>query len=101
MPRKLDLVSGIKTLASYSPAFLSAFLLILCFPKADLGWLVWVALIPLFRFLLQPGTLKRAIYAGYFTGVIFYAGLLYWIFITCRVGGVSAPFSFLAWVGLS
>ncbi|MBI4056673.1 MAG: apolipoprotein N-acyltransferase, partial [Elusimicrobia bacterium] len=81
--------------------YLSAVLLILCFPKPDLGWLAWIALFPLLKFLLQSGTRERAFRAAYIAGVIFYTGLLYWIYVTCRAGGVSPIFSLLAWLLLS
>ncbi|MBI4051331.1 MAG: apolipoprotein N-acyltransferase [Elusimicrobia bacterium] len=86
---------------NYFLPILSAVLLILCFPKPDVGWLAWVALVPLLRFLFGPRTWRLAFGTAYAAGCLFYGGLLYWIYFTCRAGGVSPLFSFLAWAALS
>ena len=59
-------------------AVLTAVLLTLSFPRADLGWLGFVALVPLL--LAIRGTSPReAAWIGFLTGAVFFAGLLYWI----------------------
>lgn len=56
----------------------SAVLLILSLPKFDLGTLAWVGLVPLLV-ALDGKSLKRAFFLSYITGLIFFAGITYWI----------------------
>ncbi len=58
--------------------FLSAFLLIASFPKVDLHFLIWIALVPLLL-ILEESTPRRAFWAGYGTGFLFFAGSVYWL----------------------
>lgn len=57
---------------------LSAILVILSFPRSDYWILAWLAFVPLFFVLENKSKLKRFIYS-YFTGVIFWAGTIYWL----------------------
>ncbi len=56
----------------------SALLLILAYPNFNLGYLAWVALIPLFFALENKKTSQRFI-IGYIFGVVFFSGILYWL----------------------
>lgn len=59
-------------------ALFTSLLLVLSFPRADLGWLGFVALVPLL--LAVRGTSPReAARLGFLSGVAFFGGLLYWI----------------------
>lgn len=62
----------------YAAAAASGILLAGAFPPLDLGWLAWVALVPLFWSIRSapPGTAFRL---GYLTGVVWFGLLLFWI----------------------
>lgn len=75
---RLPLISG--TIRPALLAGLSGLLIVLSFPKADLSFLAWIALIPLLT-TLEGQTPKAAFKLGFFTGLIAYAGLLYWVMI--------------------
>ncbi|MDD2751894.1 MAG: hypothetical protein PHN59_02030, partial [Candidatus Omnitrophica bacterium] len=64
---------------------LSAALLIFSFPRFDLGFLAWVAFIPLF-FALKNLTRPKAFLLAYLTGVIFWFGNIYWLVHVTLVG---------------
>lgn len=72
------------------------------YPKVSYGLLAWVALAPLAAAVV---TLKRfwsSFFYGWLTGILVNAGLFYWIYYTCVVGGgVSVGWSVAAWLGLS
>lgn len=76
-------------------------LLILSYPKANLDFLAWIALAPLTIAILRTKNPGRAAGIGFLSGTIFHLGLLYWIYSTCRAGGVSVFFSGAAWIALS
>lgn len=57
---------------------ISAFLLILAFPRFNLQLLAWIALIPLF-FALEDKNPKQRFITGYAFGIIFFSGILYWL----------------------
>ena|SRR3989338_3110292 len=57
--------------------FLSSVLLILSFPKTDFWVLTWVGLVPLL-FALDGKTKIVSFFIGYITGILFFAGTLYW-----------------------
>ena len=59
-------------------SFLSAVLLILAFPKFDLGFLAWIGLVPLF-IALKDKSLKWAFGLSFLTGITFLMGIFYWI----------------------
>jgi apolipoprotein N-acyltransferase len=75
---RLPLISGV-----FRPVLLALFsgLLIACsFPKADFSFLAWFALIPLLT-ALEGRTTRSAFKLGFLSGLIAYAGLLYWVII--------------------
>ena len=59
-------------------SFFSALLVILSFPKFDLGFLAWIALVPLFC-ALKDKSLKWAFGLSFLTGISFLMGIFYWI----------------------
>lgn len=67
-------------------ALLSGFLLAVAFPKWDLTYLLFVALIPLF-WALQGKSLKAAFGLGLLAGLAHYVVLLYWIVYVTHVHG--------------
>src|SRR5439155_20744716 len=58
-------------------ACVSGILYPLCFPDFDLGWLAWVVLLPL-HFALDGAAPRRAFWLGWLTGLISFAGPMYW-----------------------
>jgi apolipoprotein N-acyltransferase len=68
---------------------LSAALLTLIFPPAELNYLAWVALVPVLLLLRKAGPL-RAFLCFLATGFLFYSALIHW---TLTVEGVN-PFNF-------
>jgi apolipoprotein N-acyltransferase len=79
-------------------AALSGLLLILCFPKADLGPLAFAALTP---FLLSfPFERSRAAFGyGFLSGFVFFSGLLYWVAVFTH--HVIGWLGVVAWLGLA
>ena len=67
-------------------AILSGLLLAAGFPKWDLTWLLFVALIPLF-WALQGQSLRSALVLGLISGLVHYLVLLYWIVYVTHVFG--------------
>jgi apolipoprotein N-acyltransferase len=77
----------------------SGFLLTLCFPKFEISWLAWFAVVPLFV-ALRNLSLKNSFYIGLFAGLVHYLSLLYWLNGTMSAYGhlpfyVSIPVLFL------
>ena len=69
----------------------SAILLILAFPKTDLGILGWVGLIPL-MLALEGKNPRQAFGLSYLCGIVFFAGTLYWfIYVDILVALIGAP----------
>jgi apolipoprotein N-acyltransferase len=64
----------------------SGILLILAFPKFDLELLAWVALIPLF-FSVEGKGLYHSFILGFFTGIISFLGIIYWIIVAVHTYG--------------
>lgn len=56
----------------------SGLLLVLAFPAADLGWLAWIALVPLL-IAIDGQSPSQAFRLGYLTGAVFFGGLLEWM----------------------
>lgn len=74
---------------------LTGLLLIASFPRADQGYLAWVAFVPLVAFVFRAKTAARAFWGGFIAGGIQYFALLIWIpAVLARYGGVPAG---LAW----
>jgi apolipoprotein N-acyltransferase len=80
---------------------LTSVLVILAYPKLDIGWLAWFALGPLCYFLIKTKTLRSAAGGGLLCGFLTYLGLLYWIYPTMRAGGVNPAVSALGLVLLA
>lgn len=70
---------------SISFAILSALLLILCFPKLNIGYLAWFALVPLL-IAIKDRSLKSAFGICFIAGMIFYPGIFYWFKLIKGVG---------------
>ena len=82
----------IKTNLIFLLPILSGVLLILAYPPYDLGFLVWISLIPLFWFLgLKQVSPKKALIGGTLAGILFFGKLFSWLFAT-------APFE---WLGMA
>jgi apolipoprotein N-acyltransferase len=84
----------------------SGVLIALSFPKADLSFLAWIALIPLL-IALEGASLRRAFRLGFTCGLSAYAIILYWINIVVTHYGhlpwaVSIPLylMLLAWLAM-
>ena len=71
----------IKRYQNWILAGISGILLILSFPSFNLYPLGWIGLIPLLIALQSTSTWKSAFLHGYFTGAIFFLGLVYWIIL--------------------
>ncbi|MCM8783631.1 MAG: apolipoprotein N-acyltransferase [Candidatus Omnitrophica bacterium] len=63
---------------SFSLCFISALLLILSFPSTDFYLFAWFGLVPLF-FALKNKNKKQTFFLSYLWGLIFWAGILYWL----------------------
>ena len=97
-------VSGLrfkKILSFFLLPFFTSLLLILSYPKFNLGFLAWLALAPLTIAIWKAKNISSALIAGLIAGFCFYAGILYWIYITMIAGGVSSGISLLGWMALS
>jgi apolipoprotein N-acyltransferase len=70
---------------------LSGLLLVLCFPKAHLPRLVWVACLPMFIVLAKERRPKYAFLLGYVCGAVFFLGSCYWFVTVTRVYGGLPP----------
>ena len=75
--------------------FVSALLLYLSGPKADLFLLAWVALVPLFYVLYKAKNKKSSFLYGYLFGVFFFAFMFFWINGLNKYGGLLAH---IGWV---
>jgi apolipoprotein N-acyltransferase len=83
----------VQYLITYGPAVISGSILVLCFPKPDLFLMSWVALVP-FLLSLYNKSLKQAFRAGFFFGIPYFFGTLYWIYHSINnYGGFSFPAS--------
>jgi len=60
-------------------ALLSGIFLFLSFPKFGLGFIAWIAFVPLFIALRDVVTLRRAMVLGWITGLTACVGVMYWI----------------------
>jgi|UniRef100_A0A7V6DQH2 apolipoprotein N-acyltransferase len=67
-------------------AVLSGFLLVVAFPRYDQSLLLFVALIPLL-WALKGQSRQAGFWLGFVNGVVFYLGLLSWIFFVTYVYG--------------
>ena len=72
-------------------AALSGALLTAAFPKPDLGWVAWVALVPLLWAVRGKG-LREAFRLGWLCGLVHYATALAWIrYVVGHYGGLALP----------
>ena len=72
----------------------SAILLILSYPLPNLEFLAWVAFVPLFFAIENKKPLARFL-LGYITGIIFFAGTIYWL-VHVTLAGVVVLVLYLA-----
>lgn len=70
-----------KRYQSWVLAGVSGFLLILSFPSFNLFPFGWIGLVPLLLALQSTSSWKSAFLHGYFSGGIFFLGLVYWIIL--------------------
>jgi len=69
-------------------AFLSSLFLFLSFPKFGTGLFAWIALIPFF-YSLRGKTVYQGASTGFFIGMLFHVGLIYWIaYVTVVYGNL-------------
>jgi apolipoprotein N-acyltransferase len=88
-------------LRQVAPAVLAtALLYVLSFPSFNLGFLAWIAFVPLLN-ALPFGMPGRAAKLAFAAGFLANLGTLYWIYPTCRAGGVDPFVSALATAALS
>lgn len=74
---------------------LTALLLIASFPKTGLGWLAWLAFVPLIVFTYRASGVRTAFWGGFIAGFLELLGLLIWMpEVLTRYGELSTP---LAW----
>ncbi|MDD5722453.1 MAG: apolipoprotein N-acyltransferase [Syntrophales bacterium] len=67
-------------------SLLSGLLVCLSFPKADLSFLIWIALVPIL-YAIRNKDLPGAFRAGFVAGLVYNTGLVYWIvFVVVRYG---------------
>ena len=76
---------------TFSLAAASGVLLALSFPKFGHPAVAWIALAPLLLALAQPVTLLRASALGLTSGVVYFAGTLYWMSGVMSVYGMLHP----------
>jgi apolipoprotein N-acyltransferase len=59
-------------------AGLAGLLLPLCFPDFNLGWLAWIALVPL-HLALDGAAPRRALWLGWLAGFLAFTGIMSWV----------------------
>lgn len=67
-------------------AILSALMLTLAFPKADQGWLAWIALVP-WLLAIRQMRFKSGFMLGFGFGMVLHLGLVYWTVHTMHLYG--------------
>ncbi|MBF0539832.1 MAG: apolipoprotein N-acyltransferase [Nitrospirae bacterium] len=90
----------IPSLQRYFPVLLSSFLLISSFPKLNLSFLVWIALVPFLFYVLKAQNPRESFKIGLIFGVIFFYGCQYWIYHSINFYGNISFFSSLCIVFL-
>ncbi len=77
-------------------SLVSGLLIVLSFPKPDMGFLAWIAIVPLL-YAIENQDLQAAFGTGLVAGLVYNTGLLYWIvFVITQYGNTS----FLAGVAI-
>ena len=67
-------------------SIVSGLLIFLSFPKADMGFLVWIALVPLL-YAIKDTDLPGAFRTGFVAGLVYNTGLIYWVvFVVVHYG---------------
>jgi apolipoprotein N-acyltransferase len=82
-------------------SFISSILYVFCFPGWNRGQLAWIALLPLILSALAAPSKKSAFLCSFLAGLAANLGTLYWVYPTCRAGGVNVAVSVLALAALS
>ncbi len=70
---------------SLTLCLLSAGLLVLAFPRADFWFLAWFGLVPLLM-ALDHKRIGTVFFLGFLTGMVFYAGTIYWFIHVTLLG---------------
>lgn len=79
----------------------SGLLVVLSFPRTELSFLAWVALIPLL-IALEGQSARAAFKTGFVSGLVAYAGLLYWLIIVMtQYGNLPLAVGISLWLLLS
>ena len=60
--------------------FLSSLLLVLSFPKFDLGFLAWIGLLPLL-IAIHGKSVRYSFFLSFICGLLFFAGIFHWILV--------------------
>jgi len=81
-------------------ALISGILLILIFPKFNLSFLAWIALVPLLL-ALEGRNLRESFNLGFLAGLTSFMGILYWIVPTITSSGESKLLAFISLLLLS
>ena len=77
------------------PAVVSGVLLVLSFPDVGYSFIAWFALVPLLVAVVRAPTVTAAVRLGLVSGVVQFAGVIYWIpRVMSQFGGLPMP---LAW----
>ncbi len=77
-----------------TPAFLSGVLCFLSFPRFDLEFLAWFALIPLFL-AIEHQTVRKSFGLGWLAGTVYFLGSVHWVTNTMiRYGKLPAVVSY-------
>nr|HID59426.1 apolipoprotein N-acyltransferase [Desulfobacterales bacterium] len=87
---------GRSALSDIILSILTGLLLTASFPKANLSFLAWVALVPFF-WAINGRSLRSSFWLGFISGLVHYLTLLYWIIgVTYRYGHLPLPIAILA-----
>lgn len=80
----------------------TVYLFKISYPKDSFPFSAWLALAPFTMGLLTLRRFSAVFWYSWISGTAVYAGLCYWIFVTCYIGGgLSVYLSTAAWLGLS
>ena len=81
-------------LTPWALAFLSGVLCFLSFPRFDLEFLAWIALVPLFL-ALENQTVRKSFGLGWLAGTVYFLGTVHWVTNTMiRYGKLPAVLSY-------
>ena len=80
----------------------TAFLFKAAYPKPSYSLLMWLALAPFTLAVVRLRGFWSSFFYSWLTGVLVFAGLYYWVYVTCLYGGGMTPvLSAAAWLGLA